>query len=113
MTKTKLHKPDWCDEHVEAGVRDVVRFLTKRRFNTISSCEGGRGHPHKTPQVTISPSSERTIESTRVRLVRELRAAGYVNFCVTTASFYDDSAQPADLFVEVEFFDGKPARPRG
>ena len=30
--------PDWYEEHIEEGIRDVVRMLRDRGFNTESSC---------------------------------------------------------------------------
>ncbi len=105
---------DWIDQHVEPGVRDVVRFLQRRRFNTCSSCEGGRGHPHERPQVSIVASSQRALEATRARVARDLVAAGYRNFSTTASCSYDERgrADSAHLFVEVEFFEPKPAVPR-
>ena len=30
---------DWYDEHIEPGIRDIVRLLRDNGFNTTCSCE--------------------------------------------------------------------------
>lgn len=46
--------PNMLDE----GIRDFAQFLWKHGFSTVSSCQGGKGHPHTKPTVTIVPEGE-------------------------------------------------------
>jgi hypothetical protein len=107
---------DWKD--IDAGVRDVVRFLRAHGFETYGSCDGVKRTEFSddVPNVLLMPGKGESLEQTRVRVVRSLLSAGYRDFSSHTDQCHGDTGRDGisggfPSAVRLEFYDDLPIRP--
>ena len=72
---------------LDEGIRDVVLFLVRCGFNTMSSCHGGKGHPFKLPTVIIEDESQVTTD----KIAGTLVGGGYQGFTIKYCQYFQNS----------------------
>lgn len=97
---------------------DEVRLIRKAGFNTIGSCQGGKGHGMVCPTVLMVPDpapNERSITFLRHDLAKVLVLAGYHGFSLMERWTYQSNFIPwtGDMdrgrgILIVEFWGGGP-----
>jgi hypothetical protein len=94
--------PSWYEEHIEEGVRDVVRFLRDNGYNTCCSC-----HHDMTIQVEASPGID--LQNLHNILYLFFHEQGEENTFTITYTQHVDRGATISCFVTIAL--NRPRRP--
>jgi hypothetical protein len=96
-------------ETLDPGIKDLVFYLREGGFDTITSCQGGRGHSFSMPTIRINPHGD--MGEVEKRLAEWLTRGGYSGYYIKQINSYQTEPLPwivggelPTSFVEVEFW---------
>lgn len=81
---------DWQNDetfkNIDPGIRETVKLLVANGITTFSSCQGGEGHVHSFPTITLklneNPSCK-TLYQLRIKIATLLKHTGYKLFTIS------------------------------